>query len=510
MSNYRNIKNVLTTFMFLCMCTAFAQAQTVEAPPVSYVSVNPYNSHITVAWYASPSPNIDFVRVNYIYDQTTLIKAKKVQDIARNQYDSLVFNVDTMYIFPQEVKEMPLSFAVDAYASTGQNSTSLREYHSTVFCKAQVSTCPLRLHLEWTAYHGYNIQIDEYQIIEVTGTNTEKIIKTLNANELYTEIMPNETEERRFFVRAVFKDVRGNAQHSTSNMVLTHNTIFKYPKFIVPHSISVTPENTVQLAFTADTHTSFSGYIVQRSANDSLHFETIDTLQVPVSGITPLRVELEHEFSTEQLSYYRLAALDNCNFPTVFSPAITPIRLSVNEQSDVEHLLQWTTPYLWSEGYNPFRIFRSHDSHAVEEIGTSDENSFIDNLSDNYKIGAHICYYVETSQQLENETITITSNTACIEKTYRLVVPNAINPNSAIIENRTFQPKYAFVSGNYELQIFDRYGSRIFTSNDIHVGWDGTVRGNPLPAGAYQYKITVAMPNGVTIERLGSVNVVYE
>jgi gliding motility-associated-like protein len=89
-------------------------------------------------------------------------------------------------------------------------------------------------------------------------------------------------------------------------------------------------------------------------------------------------------------------------------------------------------------------------------------------------------------------------------------VPNAINPNSTIVENRTFQPKYAFVSGDYELVIFDRYGSRIFTSHDIQVGWDGMVHGNPQPAGAYQYKITIKMPNGMNIERLGSVNVVYE
>lgn len=450
------------------------------------------------------------MRVNYIYDQTTLIKAKKVQDIARNQHDSLVFSVDTMYIFPQEVKEMPLSFAVDAYASTGQNSTSLREYHSTVYCKAQVTTCPLRIHLEWTAYHGYNIQVDEYQIIEVTGTNTEQVIQTINANELRTSIMPNQDEERRFFVRAVFKDLKGNVQRSTSNMVHTNNNVFKYPKFIVPHSISVTPENAVQMAFTVDTHTDFSGYIVQRSLGDSLHFETIDSLRVPTSGITPLRLNLENEFSPSRLSYYRLAALDNCGYPIIFSPAVTPIRLTVEEQSDLKHRLQWTTPHLWNEGYNSFRIVRWHNTGTAEEIGSTDENQFIDNLSNNYHIGANICYYIETSQQVENESVTITSNTTCIEKLYRLVVPNAINPNSAIEENRTFQPKYAFVSGNYELQIFDRNGARIFTSKDINVGWDGTVRGNPLPAGAYQYKITVKMPNGEKIERFGSVNVVYE
>ncbi len=497
----------INSMLFIGIST---QAQTVEAPPVSYVSVNPYNLHITVAWYESLSANIDFVRVNYIYDQTTLIKAKKVQDIARNQHDSLTFNVDTMYIFPQEVKEMPLSFAVDAYASTGQNSTNLREYHSTMFCTAQVSTCPLQINLEWTAYHGYNIQVDEYQIIEVTGTNTEQIIQIVNASELHTQIMPNQDEEHRFFVRAVFKDIKGNVQRSTSNMVLTNNNVFKYPKFITPYFISVTPENAVQMAFTVDTNTDFSDYIVQRSLGDSLHFETIDTVQFAVADITPLRLELENEFSAETLKYYRIAALDNCGFPIMFSPAITPVCLHAEEQSDVEHLLQWTTPPLWTNGYNSFRIFRSYDNNAVEEIGTSDAPNFTDNLSDNYKIGAHICYYMETSQQIENETVTITSNTVCIEKNYRLVVPNAINPNSSIVENRTFQPKYAFVSGDYELQIFDRTGARIFISHDINVGWDGTMRGNQLPAGVYQYKITVKMPNGVNIERLGSVNVVYE
>lgn len=503
-------------FVSVCLLiiSNFAVAQIVEAPQVSYVSFNPYNLNVTVAWYASPSANIDFVRVNYVYDQTSLIKGKKVRDILRNQNDSLIFDVfnssdvDNVDIFPQEAKEMPLSFAVDAYASTGNNSTSLKEHHSTMFCKAWLTTCPLRINLEWTAYHGYSIQVDEYQIIEVDDLNVERVIETVGANVLQTEVLPNQNEERRFFVRAIFKDLQGNTQRSTTNMVLTNNNVFKYPAFISAHSISVTPENAIQMAFTADTNTDFSKYIVQTSINDSLHFETIDTVQFAKENISPLRLNLENEFSIETLKYYRVAALDNCNFPIVYSPAITPIRLQVKEQSDVEHLLQWSEPNLWSGGFQSFRVLRWREN--AEEIATVFENNYVDNLSNNYHIGAKQCYYIETSQRVENENVTITSNVDCVTKNYRFLLPNAINPNSLIEENRTFQPKYAFVSGDYELQIFDRYGSCIFTSKDIHIGWDGSVKGKQMPAGMYQYKVSVKNSDGTNIERIGSFNLLYK
>jgi gliding motility-associated-like protein len=495
----------------------------VEAPPIAHVSVNPYTSVISVAWNPSPSPNIAFVRVNYIYDQTSLIKAKKVKDMFRNQRDSIDFILDTMYIFPQDAPNMPLSFAVDAYSATGENSTNLHAYLTTMYLQAEANPCSqtIRLFGNDLFYPKSTVQLNvvEPEIIEVDENNNETKVYSIgdgywsfDTHTFSHTLAPNGKDFRRFFIRMkyhTYMTVPETYEEATSNMVYVNFTSYNYPQFINLHSISATPENTVQLAFMVDTHTSFDRYILQRSQGDSVHFSTIDTLRVPASAISPLRISLANEFSLETVYYYRLAALDNCNTVVVYSPAVTPMRLSVSEESDMEHLLQWTASQVSTSQNTDFQIFRSHNNNPPEEIGTTNATSFIDNLAGNYRIGAHICYHIETSQIINSEQVTTLSNTACIEKQYRLVLPTAFNPRSVIEENRSFQPKYAFITGNYTLRIYDRYGSEIFTSHDINIGWDGTVRGSQLPAGVYQYKITVDMPTGTHIERLGSVSLVY-
>jgi gliding motility-associated-like protein len=57
----------------------------------------------------------------------------------------------------------------------------------------------------------------------------------------------------------------------------------------------------------------------------------------------------------------------------------------------------------------------------------------------------------------------------------------------------------------YTFSVFDRWGNRVFHSDDYQNNWDGTYNGQPLPLGAYTYQIeyryinpnaTVADPKG--------------
>jgi len=72
-----------------------------------------------------------------------------------------------------------------------------------------------------------------------------------------------------------------------------------------------------------------------------------------------------------------------------------------------------------------------------------------------------------------------------------LIWPNAFQPASGPAENRMFGPK---VLGrcqdglaSYELQIYNRWGKNIFTSNDVSVPWNGAIDGDPQPGGVYYY-----------------------
>jgi gliding motility-associated-like protein len=41
------------------------------------------------------------------------------------------------------------------------------------------------------------------------------------------------------------------------------------------------------------------------------------------------------------------------------------------------------------------------------------------------------------------------------------------------------------------MMIYNRWGEKLYETSNIHKGWDGTYRGNPVQQGVYVYKIMV-------------------
>ncbi len=72
-----------------------------------------------------------------------------------------------------------------------------------------------------------------------------------------------------------------------------------------------------------------------------------------------------------------------------------------------------------------------------------------------------------------------------------LLWPNAFQPRSNDPDNVSFGPKLRSTCttglASYELNIFNRWGKNIFTSEDVNLKWNGEVDGNPQPGGVYYY-----------------------
>ncbi len=89
-----------------------------------------------------------------------------------------------------------------------------------------------------------------------------------------------------------------------------------------------------------------------------------------------------------------------------------------------------------------------------------------------------------------------------------LYIPNAFTPEHNGL-NEIFIPKYTGEITNYEFLIFDRWGKQIFSTNNIHEGWDGTYKGNPCQIEVYVYKITydysIKIGSKKTKQRVGTV-----
>ena len=91
-----------------------------------------------------------------------------------------------------------------------------------------------------------------------------------------------------------------------------------------------------------------------------------------------------------------------------------------------------------------------------------------------------------------------------------IYIPNAFTPQYDGINDK-FGPKGIGIE-EFEMKIFDRWGERVFTSNDINISWDGTYqnRNNNMVAeiGVYVYVITILDVFGETHEYVGQVTLV--
>jgi len=80
-----------------------------------------------------------------------------------------------------------------------------------------------------------------------------------------------------------------------------------------------------------------------------------------------------------------------------------------------------------------------------------------------------------------------------------MFIPNAFTPNGDGL-NDVFQAISACPVTYYKMYIYNRWGEKLFESNDISIGWDGTKNGVPCPGDAYVYLITYRVLENLGVE----------
>jgi gliding motility-associated-like protein len=100
------------------------------------------------------------------------------------------------------------------------------------------------------------------------------------------------------------------------------------------------------------------------------------------------------------------------------------------------------------------------------------------------------------------DTVTVVVDIACGE----LYLPNAFSPNG------DQQNDVLFVRGNcikeLDLQIYNRWGEKVFETQDATLGWDGTWRNTACEASVFTYILNATLLDGTEISRKGNISLV--
>ncbi|MFD1258164.1 gliding motility-associated C-terminal domain-containing protein [Mucilaginibacter terrae] len=85
--------------------------------------------------------------------------------------------------------------------------------------------------------------------------------------------------------------------------------------------------------------------------------------------------------------------------------------------------------------------------------------------------------------------------------------PNTFTPNGDGI-NDIFRPNEDSRATNYQLHIYNRYGSLLYASKDLHWGWDGKMKGYMMPVGTYYWLVSYTDEIGKATVQKGFVTLI--
>ncbi len=94
-----------------------------------------------------------------------------------------------------------------------------------------------------------------------------------------------------------------------------------------------------------------------------------------------------------------------------------------------------------------------------------------------------------------------TAGMVCVEDPYMLFMPNAFTPDGDGINDVLLPISSVRVPKQFTLSIFNRWGMPVYTSEDLHAGWDG----GTAPSGIYVWKIWITDAFGTQHEAIGHV-----
>ena len=120
-------------------------------------------------------------------------------------------------------------------------------------------------------------------------------------------------------------------------------------------------------------------------------------------------------------------------------------------------------------------------------FGDGEESDFV---STNHCFDSIGCYPVTLVAYTQDGCTDSIVQVVCVKDQLIIYVPNAFTPDGDGL-NEIFLPilTSGYKPGSYELNIYNRWGERIFNTQDENTGWDGTYLGNQVQIGTYTYTI---------------------
>ncbi|HUW07737.1 MAG TPA: hypothetical protein VMW01_15920 [Williamwhitmania sp.] len=496
---------VTAVALLLSAITQCAFAQKPDPPVFKYITNNLTTGRITLGWNRSPSPDsliFGYIIYHLETDQLGNMAYIAIDSVASNVFTYTDINVDGS--LKSETYKM---------ATKGKTEPSkLTDLHTTMWGITQYDSCKATLNIRWTRYIGWGNRIKHYYVYSSNGaqnfnpSSLVKIATVAGTDTSYALTNATENEWYHFAILAVKDDVDSISSWSNHFSKFTHMPL---PPATLAFDSLVSLDTKVRLHYNIDSQTEVTNFEIFRSDNLANLFSNIHTFSD----------KFEVEFTDQNLArgrtyYYYLTATNACGNVVAKSDTARSESLTIRNAGE-QNILFWL-PYPSQGGTYSYSVWRktSVDPDFIELANNLSIETYTDDLTSlkGQNMAPEVCYKIEAHWQKNNIQTISQSQVKCAVITPDIIMPDAIDPLSEMINPTTnkrrnrFEPIIGFTA-DFTLQVFDRNGKLLY---DGTTGWDGRINhGEFARPGSYIYLLKVTLPNGDVVEKNGTVNVVY-
>lgn len=396
-------------------------------------------------------------------------------------------------------------FAIDSCG----NPSAMCAPQNTVFLTGQLRVCSSSIDLSWTPYVGWPGSVSYSIYVSENGGNFVLLDTTTQTTYSHANLTQNAVY--CYYIRA--NDLTIGTRTSTSNKICITAHVIIEPLFSYIHTATITGDNQVTIRAYVDTAAYIVSYKITRSeTNANGSYSVVGT--VPADPLNPYFSFTDYTAKTSEKSYYyRVVAVDSCGQDGFTSDIARTIFLKGTSNDDITNTLEWNDYEVWLGGVNYYNSFRSIDGAPYQYLNSVAFGSgqVIDDVSELIYTDGVFCYYVEAYEGSGNMfgfSDTSRSNEVCVKQRPIVFVPNAFRPGTGAL-NGVFNPFRAFIKGqSFSIEIYNRWGEKVYNNTDPKKGWDGTFNGKAAPDGVYAYFMKVTGTDGTNVERKGTITLI--
>ena len=483
----------------------------VNADVLSIDSVSVVNGQVVIAW--APGTSNDIVDY-YLY---------KLTSGTWTPIDTIKPGTTMPYTIPGSIESVKDHYKILSADSCGNTSSDLlATAANNMVLTENMEPCEGIMRLRWNTYRGWGtVGVKQYEVwMEETptgGVTTKTLVGIKGPNDS-TFSMRNLSSGTTYcwYVRAV--DTAA-LKTSSSNKVCITSLAVQRSRLLYLAKVSVREDDGVELVCFIDRDADIVHFDVQRADELGAPFKSLGLLPKPITGPWEFRFKDFTANPKDHRYAYRVVATDSCGNIDTSSNIGRTMVLEVDEQDNLTNILTWNPYAEFMGGVDRYEIYRAvQPTGGFQLVGSTEDTLFQDNtrpLGDYSGLIAYRVVAVEGVNPLafrdaDGSIFRSTSTTAMAEFKPRIFIPNSFNPKSDVAANRVWRPAQIYVSpGSYSLEVFDRWGQRVFETTNELKGWDGKLNGSFAPQGVYTFKLIYRSIEGELVERIGTLNLLY-